>query len=188
MTQTKLEWKLIYSVVVAGKNARFAEAVMAKLFEKNGAAPLDQVRSWADIDKHLRKARSGNYNKIARCLAQLIKDCPDLATCEPHELEKFYGIGPKTSRFFILWTRPQARYAALDVHILRWMSNQGYNVPKATPQSMKRYRAIEELFLKEADARGVPPAKLDWAIWVEGSGWPERNEETALLVQPLNLK
>jgi thermostable 8-oxoguanine DNA glycosylase len=172
MTDRELQLRLLFALVVAGKSARFAEQVMNKLFFGFGdALPFDLVRSWASdgsLEYRLRTARTGNYTKISRALPLLANAGLDLRTCQPADLERIPGIGPKTSRFFIIWTRPNARVAALDVHILRWLRGRGYDAPKQTPQG-KRYAKLETIFLAEADAMGMTPRALDQAIWSAGS-------------------
>lgn len=179
-----LQWKLIYSVIVAGKSALFADAAISRLFTID-KLPLLQVADWGTVnaDAKCREARTGNYGKLSRCLRDLFMYCPPLETCTPQELETIHGIGPKTSRFFILWTRPHESYAALDVHVLRWLKTMGYDVPRATPQSTKRYAEIEEQFLYEAAKRNVTPRQLDHAIWVEGAKHHERTKKTKALVK-----
>lgn len=193
--QHELEWKLIYSVIVAGKSAVFTKGAMKRLLPSdNGFAemrsPFRQVRNWIKrgvLAERLREARTGNYTKLQKCLEAICHCAVDLRTCRPQELEQYHGIGPKTSRFFILWTRKNARYAALDVHILRWMAGLGIDVPKQTPQSSSKYLYLEQLFIAEADKRKVLPGELDHAIWIESSNAfvEERNERTAKLIRPV---
>lgn len=74
-------------------------------------------------------------------------------------------MGLKTSRFFLVHSRPNVRVAVLDTHILQWMKDEGYDVPRQTPTNKKKYREIEDKFLAECDKRGVSPAQLDLEIW-----------------------
>lgn len=173
----ELEARLLYSVVVAGKNAEFANSVLKRwLFEhtlyKQGETPFEAIRR-IDAAKTLEwtfhDVRSGNYGKITAAARGMANAGLNLRNCTPQDLEKIKGIGPKTSRFFIIWTRPGAKYAALDVHILRWLGKQGYNAPKNTPQSSKRYAELEKAFLEEAENRGKTPRELDSEIWDAGS-------------------
>lgn len=165
MELSELEARLLYAIIVAGKSARFTEGVMQRL----GLwcpAPFDTVRSWkrrALLRSKLCEARSGNYGKIERAFREIVISGIDLRTCTPEELEKVHGIGPKTSRFFILWTRPNERYAALDVHVLRWLRGLGHPAPRSTPNGRK-YRELEKIFLSEADKRGLSAGVLDSQI------------------------
>ncbi len=174
----ELEWRIIYACVVAGKSAQFTRNVMQKLFtEQSQKTPLfffSAMIKAKSLEEVLREAKTGNYNKLVKTFTELtqavLENNLDLSTCSPQELEAIHGIGPKTSRFFILWTREGVRVAALDVHILRWLRELGYNAPKNTPQSAKRYRELEEAFLAEAHRLNMEPRDLDYAIWSRYSG------------------
>lgn len=174
MTDQELQLRLLYAVIVAGKSAKFAEQAMARLFVGlGGNLPFDRVRAWVAegaLETRLWEARVGNYSKVLRAFAALAEAGLDLRSCGPADLEAIHGIGPKTARFFIIWTRPLARVAALDVHILRWMRQHGYNAPHQTPPSGKRYAELEAAFLAEADRRELTPRELDEQIWSRGSG------------------
>jgi hypothetical protein len=168
ITNDEREARLIYSIIVAGKSAKFVEGVMQKFdAHRQKHSPFAFIKILIkddNLDWVLRDMRCGNYRKIERALRELIAANLNIETCTPEQLEAIHGIGPKTSRFFILWTRPGERYAALDVHVLRWMRAQGYNAPKATPTGAK-YSQLEEAFLTEADKRGVSARELDAQIW-----------------------
>lgn len=177
----ELQRRLIYACIVAGKSANFAKQKMQKLFPKNDECPFDDLLIWKEdgtLENRLMKARTGNYQKLQHIFGTLVISSFDLATCSVDDLETIKGIGPKTSRFFVLWTRPGARYAALDVHILRWLREQGYKAPKNTPSSKKRYAELEAAFLAEADKLGLTPGELDAQIWSKSSGvdWVTQNK------------
>ena len=184
---TKNEYKLIFAMIVAGKTAKFAEAVMVKLFpaDRYPDSYFDQVREWVSqgvLREKLEKARTGNYGKLEKGFTYIAERVWKLDTITVDQLEKIPGIGPKSSRFFLLWTRPDERVAALDVHVLRWMSEQGYDVPRSTP-SGKKYAWIEKQFIAEADKRGVKPRDLDFAIWAVGANHREKTPEMEDLIK-----
>lgn len=173
MTQTELEQKLIYAVIVAGKAAKFADQATDRLFKLlDGPTPLQYLAKLHldDITQLCKTARTGAYAKNARFLWEVSRNPPDLRNCTPADLEKYHGVGMKTSRFFIVWTRPEARYAVLDTHILRWLHQRGVWVPARTPRCGD-YERIERTFIKIADSLGLTPRQLDWKIWSEGSGY-----------------
>ena len=175
---------MLYCVVVAGKSADFTDAVMGRLLKhaKADETPFVMIRRLlkrkGKLEEVLQQCRTGNYTKMAKAFAALAKSSINLTSCLPEQLETIPGIGPKTSRFFIIWTRPGARYAALDVHVLRWLGKQGYKVPKSTPIG-KRYAELEQAFLAEADRFGLSPGDLDVLVWTTGAGrlMPERISE-----------
>lgn len=163
--------QLIYSIIVAGKSASFAQDAIARLF-RWGDPPFDTVRTWMRkgcLMRKLKAARTGNYTKLSKALRQLVSlENLDLTQCSVSDLEDIHGIGPKTARFFVLWTQPGAQCAALDVHILRWLRSLGYDAPRQTPASRKRYHELERVFLAEAAKRNISPADLDRKIWDAG--------------------
>lgn len=170
----ELEGRLIYAVIVAGKSADFADAACKRLWEsvpafmspKQYAIYLlekDGIRDW------VMGAKTGNYCKIIKFFEDWLKSGVNLRTCTPDDLESLHGVGPKTSRFFVTWTRPEARYAVLDRHILRWLDQFYHDVPKNTPNG-KTYLKWETVFLEEAMNRHLQPRELDYQIWSAGAG------------------
>jgi thermostable 8-oxoguanine DNA glycosylase len=161
------EWRLIYALVVAGKSAKFAERVLAKLFPEFGdRSPFEQVRDWISAGwllSKLREAKSGTYGRLERALEQIVE--LDAETCSIEELEAVHGIGPKTARFFLLWTRPGVKYAALDVHVLKFLNRLGFTNLHGTPPAGKTYAKLERIFIGLAEKIGVSARELDVTVW-----------------------
>jgi len=177
--QAELQTKLIYAIVVAGKSARFANEAMQRLKDEVDSDAgellfdfLNRKREAGELRKTLEQHRTGNYTKLEKAIGELLEEAFDLDEVTPEDLERIHGIGPKTARFFIVWTRPAERYAVLDVHVLRWMADQGYRVPHSTPQSPQHYRRIEGWFLEEAAKRRLTPRQLDLEIWGKAARFP----------------
>lgn len=177
--------KLLYGLIVAGKSANFADRAL-KAFLESGRITfrgdanyrvlpfrlLNELSS-QEIDRCLRKARTGNYGKLSRAFDQIgvKRHSLDMFTVRPADLELIHGVGPKTSRFVIMWIRPEEKYAALDVHVLRWLrEKRGYAAPRSTPQSPALYAAWEIVFLQEANTLKLTPRELDLEIWEAGAG------------------
>ena len=136
--------------------------------------------------RELKRLRFGQYTKLVRAFTEVIAANLNLDRCKTLDLERIYGIGPKTSRFFIMRTRPTAKVAALDTHVLRWLRDIGHdNIPKSTPQSTMAYYRIETIFLAEAKKRRKRPSRLDAEIWehysrhVAARGETDRVDEVA---------
>ena len=162
------EWKLIYSVIVAGKSAKFTDAVMARLIfdGKPRRYPFDQIRNRitsSSLPEWLRTSRTGAYGRLEKCFPDLVKLNPE--TCSIDELEAIHGIGFKTSRFFMLWTRPGVRYAALDTHLMKFLRRLGHTKNRATPGAVGAYRRLEKIFLDLCTNIGRSPRELDFAVW-----------------------
>lgn len=173
-TDAELEEFLLFSVCVAGHNAKSTAAALDRYLGIGSApiTPLEVVRR--DLYIHhlpslLKDAGIGCYNARARTFACIVEKvflynlC--LRTCSREALQAIPGIGPKTANFFLLHSRRDYRGAALDTHILKYLRDEGVEaVPKSTPSSVKNYKRLEEEFLKR-----VPPwatvAQHDLEIW-----------------------
>jgi thermostable 8-oxoguanine DNA glycosylase len=165
----ELEEFLLFSVLVANKPAH----VTAKKLDDFLASiplnrsPLEKIKHLTINNKlasHLKHHKTGQYHRIEKCLKSLLRSELDLKTCSAQDLENIPGIGPKTARFFILHSRRDQHLAALDTHILKFLKELGYNVPKSTPSGNK-YRELEKAFLIEAKKLDRDPASLDLEIW-----------------------
>ncbi len=173
MDQWESEARLLFAIVVAGKSEKFARKVIQRFLVDatgEGDTPLKFVKRLHKLDLlegRIREARTGSYTRISKAFAGVADF--DVATCTIEDLEAVHGIGPKTSRFYLMWTRPGVIYAALDRHVLRWMAYLGYDVPKNTPTGRK-YLRIEQHFLDEAAERNMTPRDLDAQIWEFYSG------------------
>ena len=167
-TDEELEWLFLLGVCVAGKQAYIIQEKM-KVFA-NGRTDLfayiRELRAAGRFEARLREVKMGKYRIIQACFEGLFERDLDLRKCTLADLEALPGIGPKTSRFFVGYSRPGQRVAILDVHILRFLAEQGVeNVPRQTPQSAKRYAELEEEYLKIADRLEVDPTQLDDVLW-----------------------
>lgn len=169
-----LEEFLLFSVVVAGKKASVQNRLLNDFLNTMSyqwpCSPFNRIRemiSLGTLDKSLRNSKLGQYNRIAKSFTQIINSKLNLRTCTVEDLEAIHGIGPKTARFFILYTRPKQRVAVLDTHILRFMREKLFiPTPKSTP-SGKLYKQLEQQFLDYVDTTGESVAKIDLAIWSE---------------------
>ena len=176
-TKADLELFAVFAVCVAGKNAQQTADKVNDNF-RDVATPTKQLTPFEAIKNlvnikvfvaYLKMAKMGQYRRIYRALRDLVESGIDLKTCTVEELEAIHGIGPKTSRFIIMHSRPNQRLATLDTHILRWMRDQGIETPKATPQSKKLYKELEQKFLTLCDKCGILPSQLDLKIWKQYS-------------------
>lgn len=171
----ELQEFLLFAIIVAGKTA-YIQANKLEFFltkaksdyfiEKN--EPFEILKSLNDrniLDKHITDCKLGQYKKISKAFKYLLNADIDLKSCTPSELELVPGIGPKTSRFFILHSREE-NVAVLDVHILKWLKSIGYNnAPKTTPSTSQKYKFWEDVFLKYCIENNFKPADLDLQIW-----------------------
>ena len=176
-TKADLELFAIFAVCVAGKKAQQTADKVNNHFRDTQTptkqlTPFETIKSLVNIKvfgAYLQMAKMGQYKRIYRALRDLAESDIDLKTCSVEDLEAIHGIGPKTSRFIVMHSRPNQRLATLDTHILRWMRDQGIETPKATPQSKKLYKELEQKFLTLCDKCAILPSQLDLKIWKQYS-------------------
>ena len=176
-TKADLELFAVFAVCVAGKGSQQTADKVNNHFRDvqtptKHLTPFEAIKNLVDIKvfvAYLKTAKMGQYRRIYRALRDLAESGLDLKTCSVEDLEAIHGIGPKTSRFIIMHSRPKQRLATLATHILRWMRDQGIETPKATPQSKKIYKELEDKFLTLCDKRAILPSQLDLKIWKQYS-------------------
>ena len=167
-TTDELEEVLLFTVLVAGKNALTTAKSLDKLLHFIGwrhGSPFEYLKKYTQpaLKGLLHIHGIGCYTHKAKSIYQLVNSGLNLKECTTADLEDIYGIGPKSSRMFILHTRPNSKVACLDVHILHYLRDKGYDVPKATPSSKKKYKDVEDLFLEVAKGKDI--AEFDLEIW-----------------------
>lgn len=174
-TDAELEEFMLFAIVVAGKKSaqqvrKLSSFLALVRFNPKfmGMTPLDYVRyldAGGVLESELELVKMGQYTRIGQAFRSLAASGLDLRACSVADLEALPGIGPKTARFFVLHTRENARVAALDTHVLKWLRSLGHSTPKQTPPKAKAYAKLESVFLDEADRRGIHPAHLDLSVW-----------------------
>ncbi len=165
----ELEELLLFCVSVAGKSAGMIAAALDEFLASHpGKLPFDKIRQLVrrgELLRAIQASRLGKHARLTRAYAELASAGIDLATCTCEQLEAIHGIGPKTSRFFIVHTRAGEQLAVLDTHILRYMKSLGYeNIPASTPTG-ERYLQIEQDFIALARREGRDIAEFDLWIW-----------------------
>lgn len=184
-TEAELEEMLLFCVAVAGKTAKTIAQKVDDFLKLEGSkrSPFEKIRCMAGGDQtrlveNLKAVKLGRYKILSQCYSLLAASNINLKTCSIDELEDFPGIGPKTSRFFVLHSRPKQQIACLDTHILSYLRGLGHKTPKSTP-SGKKYRRIEKVFVQHAASLGRDIAELDLEIWNKASSKRGKGQKRA---------
>lgn len=183
MSNTQLEWWILFGICVAGKSAKqtaekLDEFLMRNCYDEETnyfAKPFDVVASLIYQGKlpfELAVTKFGQYDRIDTAMRGAV--LLDVMHLTLEDLEAIPGIGPKTARMVILYSDPKATCVPLDTHILKFLRAKGYqNVPTTTPPAGKKYDYLEWCFAACAHAEGKTVRQLDTEVWqsyaLEGS-------------------
>jgi thermostable 8-oxoguanine DNA glycosylase len=164
-----LEEFMLFCIAVAAKNAVTTAKILERFlvnWRHEGYGPFEAVRWFSQpaLAIRLRQLGMGCHEMKSKTWLEIAHSDINLRRTTTEELERIHGIGPKTSRFFILHTQKNAQVAVLDTHILKFLRERGYDAPLATP-SGRRYAELEQVFLKECRKRRVSPKEFDLKIW-----------------------
>lgn len=180
-----LEEVILFWICVAGKTAKQIAPRLNTLLRKwqpvakgkrgllpgtrQNPSPFEIVRVIENLPQELKDHGIGCFNAKARSIQCLVAAGLNLKKCSVEDLEKIPGIGPKTARCFLMHSRENAPYAGLDTHVLKFLKEMGYKVPKSTPTG-KRYRELEKNFIYLAGVSGYTTSEFDLMIWNAYSG------------------
>lgn len=167
-SEKELEELILFWVCASGKNGVTAAKCLDSLLNSWIAeSPFEAIKKIIDfscLEEELKRHGIGCYRNKAKTFKELVYKNLNLKTCSVEDLESIYGIGPKTARCFVIHSRPNQMYAGLDRHILSYLRDQGYPVPKSTPIG-KKYRQIEKIFLDLVKKSGKTVSEMDLMIW-----------------------
>lgn len=176
LSNPQLEWFILFGICVAGKNAAQTQAKLNEFLLRNrynGLDPFDET-PFETIHKlvyhskltfELAASKFGQYDRIENAMRAGVLNL-DVTHLTLRALEQIPGIGPKTARFIILYSQPNATCVPLDTHILKYLRRIGYaDAPTTTPPSGKKYAFLERAFLLEAQRQGKSVRQLDTEVW-----------------------
>ena len=204
----ELQHFLLFAMCVAGKNATQQGEKLVNFLRliRNagigaGSGVTDTTFSHilnagrGKVGELLREVMMGKYNLLIKGFTEAACKYENggLDRASVDDLTKITGVGLKTAKFFIMFSREDEKHAVLDTHILKWLGSLGYdnydeddlNLPTVSPRNPSIYAIWEYIFFDEvADALGVQrkdisPRQIveaDFAIWkhyAKGETLPE---------------
>lgn len=77
------------------------------------------------------------------------------------------GLGPKQASLFLRNIGYTSHVAVLDVHVLTYMAWAGLTeAPMKSVSTLRKYEALEDVFIEHAYSFGYPPNRFDLAVWI----------------------
>ena len=176
LDRRQLQEYIIFWIAVAGKPAKTIapriDAVLTHgyrwLNHRGPRVPFKIVTElrWRLLRSFLKEHGIGCHGGKASAMIDVASAGFDLKTCTRDELISIKGISFKTANCFIMHSRKDARCAAFDTHLLKFMRAMGVdNVPDETPQTLRQHERLEKKFLAISDGVGLAPADFDLITW-----------------------
>lgn len=178
-TEAELQEFLLFCIAVAGKNANHAARSCNEIVRRtkdNTPCFWYFFQEPHVLHNYLVTAHVGQYTRLERAvrqLADLLAGTRSASTLTLDELLGIYGIGPKTARFFLLHTRPNAQYAVLDTHVMAWLRSVFATDLSRPPSDETEYAKLEAHALGIYEyyfPRHLSLAEIDLRIWLIQSG------------------
>lgn len=167
-TPAELQQYILTCILAGGKTASDVEkkvnAVTAEV--PDGTMPCDHLLQKANLKEYLQCNRTGMYQRLMGAISQITQ--LDLKTATVEELRTIPGVGPKTSRLFLLRSRRNVSHAAIDTHTLKFLRSNGVSrVPEKTPVSDCEYLRLEAELLRLFAEKypDLTPAEADAKVW-----------------------
>lgn len=175
-SEANAQWWLLFAVMVANKPAEITKRKLDELLggkraEKMPFHEIEHMDAVGKLRQELERVRAGQYTRIYKTFSHIVRAVSlntlpdDPRTWRLEALDHIPGIGPKTARWFYLLCHPEAKVAALDTHVLKFLRDQGNKVPKGTPPAGRRYNLLECEFVMYAERLDMKPRDLDWFVW-----------------------
>lgn len=187
-TTEELQEFWLFCLAVAGKKATMIAGKIDEFLEgrSSNETPfeyVDRLAQSGELLARLKDVRMGKYALLELAFANSAQSGRlDLRKVVPSDLEELPGVGPKTSRFFIMHSREDAQIAVIDTHVTKYLRERGYDVPNGVPTG-KVYARLEQIMIAETKASGMSPADFDLAIWSHYAS----NGEKPLPAVPMKL-
>lgn len=164
-----LQEHMLFWILAAGKNGTTAARILNRILDEvvGNGMPFNVLKQYGgdDMSFLLKMYGVGCYTHKARSIFELVRSGIDLKHCTIDQLEAIYGVGLKTSRCFLIHSRPNVQHAGLDTHVLKFLRAMGHDAPKSTPSSRKLYAKLENIFLTYAEESGKTISEFDLEIW-----------------------
>lgn len=173
MTNEELEIRFICAVCCGGtrltpeKTQKAVEQVSGAMelmaFEEHPHSPfaiINLLHTQKGVEEAFKASGIAHAKNKAEAVCRVaglwVADMLDLATASVRDLEAVRCVGPKTARYFVMTTRPNAEVVVLEPEHLRHLRENGVvNVPVGVPGKGALYERLESEFIKLARNAGA---------------------------------
>lgn len=161
--------KILTSELFQGDNIEVVEEIIKEEFSKKQFEPMtknNELRKYRFIKSKPRIVASAGNWLWNECEWDLQKWLKDNRLNSREQLCKCPGIGMKSASWFLRNIGYNDNYAVFDVHILRFISKIGIDVPEVITD--KRYTYLEGILREVCTRIGISLGKMDYLLWILG--------------------
>lgn len=102
-----------------------------------------------------------------KTIRAFLDNSPDVLDVRRRLATEVSGLGPKQASLFLRNIGYSTQVAVLDVHVLTYMNWVGLTeVPIKSVATLRKYEALEVIFIDHAYSFGYAPDRFDLAVWV----------------------
>ena len=123
--------------------------------------PFFRVRA-SQIRQAAEQLYKGNCS-----LRTYLESSSDIRVARRRLAMEISGLGPKQTSLFLRNIGYSTHVAILDIHVLTYMYWVGLTeTPIGSVSTMRKYEALEDVFIEHAYSFGYAPDRFDLAVWV----------------------
>lgn len=174
--QPELEAYLLYVMTMANWEAKKAYDSLNRFLSESTESPFAYIKMLNAQEKLLHKmqeARIFRANQKQRYFQAASEFTQDLRTASIEQLETIKGVGAKSSRYFVNFTRVDADEVHPDTHIIKGLIAHGVDVPKdkngkpriPSDAKAKNFKLIVLAFRNIAQEYGLKNREMDYEWW-----------------------
>lgn len=177
-TENQLIKLLLFGIFVAGKSSTTTAKGLDNLLYFAPINPFkNPAQNLVDMGEErfkwtCKQAGLGCYSQRWNSIVSLAEwlKIHRLRDASLDQILEIKGVGNKTARFFILFSRPYARFAAVDTHILKQI-NKIYETNLTLTGGNKHYKMLEQLWIDHVEIQ--EPSGDDFYARADFEGWIE---------------
>lgn len=175
---------LLFAIFVAGKSSKTtAKGLDTLLYFAHNDMNKDVIQNIVCLGKerfvYLCKQHGlGCYNQRwdSVCSIDEFLWSHNLKDVSVDQLKEIKGVGNKTARFFLLYSRPFQKFAVIDTHIWKFLRETFPEAPEKPPTSDKEYKKWEKTWVEivpiKLYRKGVVQSPSEYAQ-ADFNGWKQ---------------
>ncbi|MCB2212992.1 hypothetical protein KQI52_12840 [bacterium] len=146
--------------------AQFERDITNALFENGSVKKTERYPFFRVRANQIRRAAEWLYQNNGT-LGSFLQNSHGVRAARRQLAAEVSGLGPKQASLFLRNIGYADHVAVLDIHVLTYMSWVGLTeTPVKSIPTVRKYEALEDIFIEHAYSYGYTPNRFDLAVWV----------------------